>query len=213
TGGGIRPPLFLTANHCLSTQASASSLEAIFDYRTTACDTACTMTPTVSVNGSTLLATGAAPAPDFTLLRLASMPAGRYLLGWTTELIAEGSHVLHLSHPAGAPLAYDVRRLRAAGLPVCSAIPRPAFLYSGLSSQTGDAVGATVGGSSGAAALVLHPTLGPAIIGQLFGGCTTNDDDCDANANATTDGALRTSFPSGRRFIYDGIFGNGFQPN
>src|SRR5690606_22401099 len=49
TGGGIRPPLFLTANHCLSTQASASSLEAIFDYRTTACDTACTMTPTVSV--------------------------------------------------------------------------------------------------------------------------------------------------------------------
>lgn len=213
TGGGARPPLFLTANHCLSTQASATTLEAIFDYRTTACDTSCTMTPTVSVNGSTLLATGAAPAPDFTLLRLASMPAGRILLGWTTEVLAEGSHVLHLSHPAGAPLAYDVRRLRAAGLPVCGGVPRPAFLYTGLNLQAGDAVGATVGGSSGSAALVLHPTFGPAIVGQLFGGCTTNDDECDANANATLDGALRSSFPNVRRFIYDGIFSGGFQAN
>jgi hypothetical protein len=213
TGSGPRPPYFLTANHCLSTQASASSLEAIFDYRTTACDATCTMTPTVSVNGSTLLATGAAPQPDFTLLRLSSMPTGRILSGWTTEALAEGSHVLHLSHPAGAPLAYDVRRVRAAGLPVCAGVPRPAFLYTGLNQATGDAVGATVGGSSGAAALVLHPTLGPAIVGQLFGGCNTNDDECDANANATLDGALRSSFPSVRRFIYDGIFGNGFQAN
>jgi hypothetical protein len=213
TGSGPRPPYFLTANHCLSTQASASSLEAIFDYRTTACDTSCTMTPTVSVNGSTLLATGAAPQPDFTLLRLSSMPAGRILSGWTTEALAEGSYVLHLSHPAGAPLAYDVRRLRAGGLPVCGGVPRPAFLYTGLNQATGDAVGATVGGSSGAAALVLHPTFGPAIVGQLFGGCNTNEDECDANANATLDGALRSSFPSVRRFIYDGIFGSGFQAN
>ena len=58
-GGRLRCPYLLTANHCFSTQASATSLEAFWQYRTATCNGAY---PPESefprTLGSTLLATG-----------------------------------------------------------------------------------------------------------------------------------------------------------
>src|SRR5687768_12345583 len=52
-------PYLLTANHCFSAQASATSLEAFFDYRTAGCSgTFPNINSSPKSNGATLLATG-----------------------------------------------------------------------------------------------------------------------------------------------------------
>ncbi len=211
SGSGPRPPYFLTANHCFDTQASATSLEAIYDYRTTTC-AGCTPTPTVSSSGATLLATGASPSqPDFTLVRMNSVPAGRWLQGWTTGTIPDTTQIFHLGHPAGSPLTYQMRRLRTSGTGTCPDLPRPTFLYSGLGSAPTDVQGATAGGSSGGAAFVMGGD-GPLVVGQLLGSCYSENEPCNADVFLTVDGALSASFPQLRRYLYDGIFSNGFQP-
>ena len=218
TGNGAKLPLLLTANHCFSTQAAASSLEAYFRYRSTGCGGTCpTMATLPRVNGSTLLATGASPNhPDFTLVRLSGFQsAPAMLLGWSVTPPAEGSNIIHVGHPAGAPQAYSLRRLRAAGLPYSANLPRPTFLYSGLASQTSDAVGATTGGSSGGPALLWRGSgMTLPIVGQLYGAVHpvgVPRDECDAN-QSTVDGSLQAAFPSIRRHIYDKIFLGNFQP-
>lgn len=211
TGSAPRPPYFLTANHCFSTQASASTLEAIYNYRTTTC-AGCTPTPTQSTTGATLLATGASPAqPDFTLVRMHSVPAGRWLQGWNTGQIATGTQVFHLGHPAGAPLTYQLRRLRTSGFGgTCASAPQPTFLYSGLGTAAGDVQGATAGGSSGGAAFVMGSN-GPVVVGQLLGSCHSEHLPCNADVSMTVDGALSAAFPQVRRYLYDELFRNGFQ--
>ncbi len=210
SGSGPRPPYFLTANHCFDTQASATTLEAVYDYRTTSC-AGCTPTPTVSSTGATLLATGARPThPDFTLVRMNSVPSGRWLQGWTTGAIPNATQVFHLGHPAGSPLTYAMRRLRTSGTGVCPDLPRPAFLYSGLGTSSSDVQGATAGGSSGGAAFVMGAD-GPVVVGQLMGACFSEENPCNADTHLTVDGALAASFPQIRRYLYDGIFSNGFQ--
>ena len=213
--GSVRTPYFLTANHCFDSQASASSLEAHFRFRTAACDTSCTMLPTLEANGSTLMATGAAPARgDYTLVRLNSVPGGLMLLGWSAGHPAEGGYLIHLGHPGGSPLAYSVRRIRygTGALPNCSGVPRPAFLYSGVSAAPSDAQGATAGGSSGGPAVLLASGGGSSyIVGQLYGACYAGTEaPCDANQEATVDGALEHSFPYLRQYLYNRIFSNGF---
>lgn len=216
-----RPPYLLTANHCIDNQASATSLQAFFHYRTTSCSDGgsnCSF-DTVQVDGSTLLTTGAAPTqPDFTLLRLSPLPAGAGLmrLGWTTETVGDGWYLMHLGHPDGAPLAYSYRRSRLnnASLPHCTDAPEPTFLYSGLSlpaSNPPDAVGAVSSGSSGSAALsFLDDFSDVQVVGQLFGHCPSGGDVCDANADSTIDGSFRAAYPYLQRFLVERIYADGF---
>src|SRR5438105_8425909 len=83
------PAFLLTANHCISTQTTASSLQAFWDYRYSDC--ASTTVPPLSSlqqsNGATLLTTSSRDSggSDVTLLRLNSIPANRALLGWTSD--------------------------------------------------------------------------------------------------------------------------------
>lgn len=214
-GNGTRPPYLLTANHCISTQPSASSLEAYFHYHTASCNGACTWTLT-QINGSALMVTGALPTyADFTLLRLSPIPSGSglVLLGWTAATVVEGGYLLRLSHPAGAPLAYSLRRKRANNpdLPHCAGASEPTFMYSGLESQSTDAVGAVAGGSSGSAAIVLNDDASDVyVVGQLLGHCPDSGDTCNADTDATVDGAFSASFPYLRRYLVDRIFADGF---
>lgn len=213
--GSVRTPYFLTANHCFDTQASASSLEAHFRFRTTACDTSCALESVVETSGSTLLATGALPTRgDYTLVRLNSVPGGLTLLGWSAGHPSEGGYLIHLGHPGGAPLAYSVRRIRHANttMAVCSDLPRPTFLYSGLATAPSDAQGGTAGGSSGGPALLLAAGGGSSyIVGQLFGACYFDAEaPCDANEESTVDGAMEHTFPYLRVYLYNRIFSNGF---
>lgn len=218
SGNAPQQPYFMTANHCFSTQASASSLEAFFKYRTSACDGTCpTLGSLPRVNGATLIATGAVPvAPDFTFLRLSGFPAGgARLLGWTAEIVPEGATVIHMGHPAGSPLVFSYRRARhGSTLPHASDLPEPTFLYSGLASSSDDWAGATAGGSSGGPALLLLTDGSVRFVGQLTGAAYSSPgppNPCDPNGVATVDGAYREAFPRVSRYLYDRLFTSGFE--
>jgi V8-like Glu-specific endopeptidase len=189
-----RRNLFLTANHCISTERSADSLETFFDFRATSCqDTgACDATYTQmrsdfpTTLGADLLA--ADSAGDYSLMELNQTPGGtRHYLGFTTTPVAavDNTPLYRISHPSGAPQAFSAQRVDADSF-TCGTLPRGRFIYSQ------DSQGATEGGSSGSPVV----NAGSLVVGQLYGACGSNlNDECDANANRTVDGALAFYYP------------------
>ena len=187
-------PYLLTANHCFDSQASASTLEAYFDYKTSSCNGGSPGFPTPTL-GATLLATNT--ISDFTFVRLSSLPAGRTLLGWTTVAQTNGTKLHRVSHPfpddllAPAPQRYSSTNVNTA-VGTCSALPSANFLYSNGGS------GGTYPGSSGAPVLI----NGGQIVGQLYGACGSDPSaGCDNIGNAKVDGRFSTTFPSIQQFI------------
>ena len=191
TDGSTTKPYLLTANHCFSSSASASSLTSFFQF-STSCGGSCGSASGNQVNGSTLRATNA--TSDFTLVELSgSLPGGSTLLGWTTSAVANSNNtsLYRISHPGGAPQAYSRHSVdTSAG--TCSGIPRGAWIYSR------DTFGATEGGSSGS--VVLNSS--GQVVGQLTGACGTNTGNpCDSNNNATIDGALASYFSQVEQYL------------
>jgi hypothetical protein len=192
-------PYLLTAHHCFDTQASASSLEAFFDFVDDSClgspPSLSTVPRTV---GATLLATGS--GSDFTFVRLSSLPAGRGLMGSTNESVSNGTALHRLSHPFGVAMGYSVTAVAGSG-PTCVDAPRPSFIYSSRN------LGATFQGSSGA------PVIRPdgRIVGQLLGACgptAQEGEGCDSS-NYVVDGALAVTWPSISQWITPAVTGGG----
>ena len=195
-------PYFLTANHCLSSTASASGLETYFQW-SVGCGSSCgsQFSPPGSVpriNGSTLLATSS--NTDFTFLELSgSAPSGSVFLGWTTAAVANsgGTDLFRVSHPAGSPQAYSEQSVNAtAG--TCGTLPRGNFIYSDAT------LADTEGGSSGS------PVVNSSnqVVGQLFGACgATPSTTCD-NDDRTVDGAFAVTYSSIDQWL-DGSGGPG----
>lgn len=205
TTAGTSIPYFLTANHCVSRAEVAATVEAYWDYRTTACGgSAALRSGLPRTLGASLLATGAKQAgkADFTLLRLAEQPpAGRYYLGWSAqkEAVAAGSTLYRVSHPDGGAQSYSAHVVSAVPSPgACPDLPASRFIYSK------NADGATKGGSSGAP-LVLRDGL--KVVGQLFGRCGRNlDDACDVAENSAVDGSFATYFEDVRQWLAPATF-------
>jgi lysyl endopeptidase len=184
-------PYFLTANHCISTQAAASSLYTTWFAKSTACNTS-----TLSVNavllttGATLLysksatsgVNGVGPVgTDTSFLRLNSQPpAGAMYAGWTaaTQAISSNPYAT-LHHPRG-----DVQKISKGTI--------NSYGYtSGLSATGGFSVttnttknlfplyrvswssGVTEGGSSGGGLFAGYASTNPQIVGQLLGGSSS----------------------------------------
>jgi V8-like Glu-specific endopeptidase len=186
TDGSTTIPYLLTANHCFSSQTSATSLAAFFQF-TSSCGGGCGSASGNQMNGSTLLSTNA--TSDYTFVQMnGSLPAGSVLLGWSAAAVANsnGTALYRLSHPSGAPQAYSTHTVNtSAG--TCGSWPRGNWIYSR------DTFGATEGGSSGSAVL----NASGQVVGQLSGGCGTNTANvCDSTNNATVDGALAAYFSS-----------------
>lgn len=192
---GTFVPYMLTANHCFDSQASASSLEAYFSYRTLSCSGAFPAFPTPAL-GATMLATNA--STDFTFIRLNSVPGGRVFLGWTTAAVGAGTKLYRLSHPFPSehysvplPQTYSDSTVTTT-FGSCNGLPASSYLYS-MGSQ-----GGTYGGSSGAPVL-----LGDgAIVGQLYGKCGSSPSDgCNNASNAAVDGRFSVTFPAISQYI------------
>jgi lysyl endopeptidase len=102
---GAQPavPLFLTANHCIGTEAEAKSLIAIFNYQTSTCNGS---VPSLSslprVRGATILEGQPMASGDFTLLQLSGFPnVDVKVLGWYADEIGRSEQVTGISHPVG----------------------------------------------------------------------------------------------------------------
>lgn len=180
---GSQIPYFLTANHCVSTQSVADTLEAFFQFEAV-CSSDCGDAEQDSIKvagGASVLRTNS--TSDFTLLRLdGTPPADSVYLGWSSQAVAfsNGDMLHRIAHPAGGPQSYSEHRVDTAK-GTCGSWPRGNWIYST------DTLGATEGGSSGSVVL----NASGQVVGQLSGACGTNvNDNCDTVRNATVDGAF-----------------------
>jgi lysyl endopeptidase len=190
-------PYLLTANHCISDQGVAASLEAFWDYHTDRCNgTAPDLNRLPTSSGSTLQVTSV--LSDFSLLKLNSIPAGRTLLGWKADGVGAGTSLYRVSHPVSSipfsilPQTYSTSVSTATPHVICETDRdgRPwgdltKFIYSAPAS------GGTAPGSSGSAVV----ESGGYVVGQLLGLCGDSPTDgCAGSVNSQVDGALSASF-------------------
>ncbi|HUP63534.1 MAG TPA: trypsin-like peptidase domain-containing protein [Thermoanaerobaculia bacterium] len=194
-------PWFLTANHCLSTQAAATTLEAYFDWRYLSCVSTNAPLPE-PMRGSTLIATNA--SSDFTFLRLSQITGTHWYFGSDPNIPAAGTTLHRISHPAPdtdgdgfgnpQPQQYSASTLSAT-VPTCTGAGRPDFIYSTFTAGQGG----IYGGSSGSPVFL---STGH-IVGQLLGFCGTASTinlGCDTS-NKIVDGALATTWTSISPFL------------
>jgi Fibronectin type III domain./Trypsin. len=109
-------PYFLTANHCVSTQAVAQTVQVYWFYRTTSCNSWVLRSDIVHhASGANLLA--AQSSNDFSLLRLLNnAPPGAVFSGWTPAAQPIGTGVFGLHHPGPyAPPDIDSYLRRSTG--------------------------------------------------------------------------------------------------
>ena len=159
-------PYFVTANHCISNQAEASTLQTHWFYRSPICNSRTLFSGTVRrTGGATLLY--ASDSTDVSFLRLADVPpSGAVFAAWDANAQAFGSAVTGLHHPAGDLLKISSGAI--SGNSSCRTINDTQFSCSGLSGnfyRVNWTEGTTEGGSSGSGIF-----RGGALIGTLYGG-------------------------------------------
>lgn len=100
-------PYFISANHCISTQTVASTLQTDWFYRSATCGSNSVLAgSTKRYGGATLLY--AANSTDTSFMRLNDTPpAGVTFAGWTSAAATSGAAVSSLHHPKGDLLKYS----------------------------------------------------------------------------------------------------------
>ncbi|MCM2329642.1 MAG: choice-of-anchor J domain-containing protein, partial [Lysobacter sp.] len=101
TTAGAVAPYFYSANHCIDSQASASTLTTHWFYDRTGCGTGSTGSSYVQVTGgATLLYNNA--TTDVLLLRLnQNPPSNAIYAGWDASTLGTGTSLTAVHHPAG----------------------------------------------------------------------------------------------------------------
>jgi len=169
---GSGTPYFLTANHCISTQAAASTLQTYWFYRAPSCGAGTLSTAaTVQTGGATLLY--ASSSTDTSFMRLNSTPpSGAVYAAWSVSTPALSATIAGLHHPEGDLLKLSTGTVRTYAS--CTESSAGMTCTGTTSSGTNflDALlttGSTEGGSSGSA---LFQTIGSShyVVGQLYGG-------------------------------------------
>jgi hypothetical protein len=157
-------PLFLTANHCISTAAEAASVATIWFREALTCETGNATDNASFIAGQVNLSGGAQllftnQMADSTLLRLnATPPAGVMYSGWNAASLLRNDNVVSISHPGGSPSKFalgTVNVINAAGANVGAALLRlfgyPQDMYGVAFTR-----GIIEGGSSGSGIFTLN---------------------------------------------------------
>jgi len=189
-GYSENPPFLLTANHCVSLQPQATTLEVWWLYQKDECSDELPpdmSTVPRSVGGATLLAGSSASAgSDFTLLLLKEgLPFAATFLGYTTRPISVEEAVVCIHHPQGAEKKISFGTISNAGSPRLDGEPLTSrdYFHEVLWTE-----GATEGGSSGSPLLLLNSGQ---LIGQLYGGYAS----CDAMDEPDYFGRIDVTWP------------------
>ena len=176
--GATQTPYFLSANHCISTQSVASTLQTDWFYRSPSCN-ARTLSPQSSSRfaGATLLY--ASTATDTAFMRLdEAPPAGVTFAGWDANAVASAAAVAGLHHPRADLLKASFGQMvgqadcQASADESFSCRPTPGNYYRVQWSR-----GTTEGGSSGSALL-----SNGYVVGTLYGGAANLT--CTASASS-----------------------------
>jgi hypothetical protein len=187
-------PYFLTANHCVNSQAVAQTVEAYWFYQTTSCNSSVLRSWIHTGPGANLLATQG--SNDFSFMRLqTNAPGGAFFSGWTAVAQQSGTSVFGLHHPDGyVPPSIPSYLRRATG-----SIMNTNFNCLGL--VNGYDIGWTSGtsepGSSGSGLFTSngHYLVGVLSCGPLPATCNNPDAGYSKFANF---------YPQIRQYIYSG---------
>jgi lysyl endopeptidase len=99
-GAGDFSPLFMTANHCVSAQGQASSLEAFWNYVTPNCNgTPPNFNTVARTDGAQILKRHT--NTDWTLLGLWEPPGANFYIGWDAGNWASNNAATGVHHPRG----------------------------------------------------------------------------------------------------------------
>ncbi len=166
-------PYFLSADHCISTQASASSLETYWNARSASCGSAQVTSEVRRLEGGAQLLWNSA-ATDTSFMRLnGTPPASAVFAGWDASTPGERDAVFSIHHPAGGiqkfseGMTIGFRACQPAG--EGSSLCGPATVSNGMFLGVQWSRGVTEGGSSGGP---LFSSAGR-VIGQLQGGSSS----------------------------------------
>lgn len=156
TDDSTQIPYFYSADHCISTQAVANTLNTFWGFEATTCGGLTAAANTVLAGGADYLySEDGSTGTDGLLLRLrGTPPAGAYFAGWDANQVTNNTEVLAIHHPAG-----DLK-MSSIGYKLSQ---------DGTSIETWWQSGTTEGGSSGSG-LFTSSANGYALRGGLYGG-------------------------------------------
>jgi hypothetical protein len=163
-------PYFLTANHCITSQTVASTVQNYWFWRSVACDSTTRGASQTTFGGGTLLYASAATDTSFMRLNTAP-PAGTAYAGWIATEPTQGTSVTGIHHPAGDlqkisfgnVASYWTCQGASSGQFNCNGATAAASTFMGISWRQG----ITEAGSSGSP---LFTDSGHYLVGQLYGG-------------------------------------------
>jgi lysyl endopeptidase len=200
-------PYFLTADHCISSQTIASTLETYWFWRSSACNSA-TINPGWKgrYSGATYLYSSSVISPgtpsSYTpsgtdtsfLMLLDTPPAGVMFAGWEAnpQSISTATNYIGLHHPKGDLLK------RSDGKITKYAIYMGSSGYESSSTNTLPiyrvqwSSGVTEGGSSGSPLLLDGASTNPKVVGQLYGGGSSCSNPTAADSYGRFDQAFAT---------------------
>ena len=183
-------PLFATANHCISRQEVAATLETWWFYQTSVCNSGLPRSPLRLTHGATLLMANF--DTDFTLVQLMDeAPAGAFFLGWDGNPIAAGQAVFGIHHPDGMYKRYSSGTYLGLGRVTNNATQ---VTFAELFKEVQFTQGIIEGGSSGSPLL----TAPGVFHGTLFGSPDTNA--CGGTVDASYS-SFNVAYPLVKTFL------------
>lgn len=165
-GSSSGKPYFLTANHCISDQTVASTLQTDWFFRSSSCSSgALQSSSTKKAGGAKLLYASADSDTSFLLLN-DTPPVGAVFAGWDASTVAAGVSTIGLHHPSGDLLKLSYGAV--VGQSNCTTTSDTTFSCGGTSGnyyRVNWSQGTTERGSSGSALF-----RNGKVVGTLYGG-------------------------------------------
>lgn len=191
-------PYFYSADHCISNQTMANTLNTFWGFEATTCGGLTAAANTVLAGGATYLySEDGSTGTDGLLLRLnGTPPAGAYFAGWDANQVTDGTEVLAIHHPAG-----DLK-MSSIGQKISQ---------DTVNIEVGWTSGTTEGGSSGSG-LFTNSGSGYALRGGLYGGFAScaNTGDLNNTNNRDFYSRLDVMYPNIAQYLAPG--GGGTDP-